>query len=96
MQLMLMRCAGVVACVVLAGAPAGLSAADDRLLDAIRKNDRGAVAALIDGGADVNAADASGATPLMYAALLADSDVVGELLKRGAAVDARSGSGAPR
>jgi ankyrin repeat protein len=94
MQLMLMRCAGIAACVGLAAAPIGLSAADDRLVDAIRKNDRAAVAALIGAGADVNAADASGVTPLMYAGLLADTDVVGELLKGGAAVNARGASGA--
>jgi ankyrin repeat protein len=44
-------------------------------------------------GADLNAADATGLTPLMAAAFMGHADVVDALLKAGAALEARDGDG---
>ena len=46
---------------------------------------------LLDRGADIEARDASGATPLHTAALYGDISVSGALLKRGADINARAG-----
>jgi ankyrin repeat protein len=81
---------------VVALAVAGVGAAaeaDLRLLEAVVARDRAAVVALLDGGADVNAARADGATALLYAAHLNDLDTVDRLLKAGARVDAADDHG---
>jgi ankyrin repeat protein len=64
------------------------------LLDAIRRDDAAAVKVLIRADASVNAADASGATPLMHAALLAGPRVIRQLLDRGAEVNTANRFGA--
>jgi uncharacterized protein len=62
-----------------------------RLMYAAAFGSLDAVRSLIDGGADVNATTADGATALMWAA--GDSDKVRLLLDRGAAVNARTADG---
>lgn len=52
-----------------------------------------AARALISAGADVNAADVNGVTPLMRASRNGNADVVRELLASGACRDARDSSG---
>jgi ankyrin repeat protein len=64
------------------------------LLEAIRRDDESSVKALIRAGADVNARDESGATPLMHAALVAGPQVVRRLLDAGAAVNTANQFGA--
>jgi ankyrin repeat protein len=54
------------------------------LIHAIHKNQLGTAAALLDAGADVNHADASGMTALMMAAGYGHRDMVALLLRRGA------------
>src|SRR5436309_10605137 len=54
------------------------------LLHAIHTHQNGSIAALIDGGADPNRADADGTTPLMMAAGYGYDDTVQLLLQRGA------------
>lgn len=54
----------------------------------------GVVKLLLAGGADVNAADASGVTPLILAASSGQKDLVELLLARGAAVNAKDQEGA--
>jgi ankyrin repeat protein len=72
----------VSAALLLVGASSGASA--DALLDAVRaRNDQEAVR-LIGAGADVNAADSLGTTPLMWAARYGDAALVERLIKAGA------------
>ena len=58
--------------------------ADSPLADAIENGKRDQALKLIEQGADVNAAQADGATPLHWAAYKLDADLVERLLKRGA------------
>ena len=51
-----------------APAGAGRAGQDLGLVDAVAAQDAGAVEALLDGGADVNARRSDGATPLIWAA----------------------------
>jgi ankyrin repeat protein len=76
----------VVACAVPAGA-APERARD--LIAAVRRGDAGRVEALVRSGADVNAATASGLTPLLEAAARGRTDIARTLLAAGADVDAR-------
>lgn len=71
-------------------AVAGRGAAADALTDAIRANDRQETMRLIAGGADVNAADSLGTTPLMWAARYGDVTVVDRLIRAGANVTAEN------
>jgi ankyrin repeat protein len=64
------------------------------LAKAIRDGDVKAVRAHLDGGADVNARDADGNTPLLLAASHAGADCVELLLKKGADVNAANKAGA--
>lgn len=57
------------------------------LYQAIRRDDTAAVARAIAGHVDVNNGDETGATPLMYASLLAGVDVVRTLVEHGALVN---------
>jgi ankyrin repeat protein len=80
------RLAGVVAAWAIAAA--ALSAADTRLADAVRRGDRAAAQALIAAHADLDAADAEGATAVHWAAENDDLAVVALLIRGGARLDA--------
>ena len=67
-------------------APAG--AADSPLADAVRAADVAAVGALLRDGADVNAAEADGMTPLHWAAQFDNLDAADLLIRAGAQVSA--------
>jgi ankyrin repeat protein len=60
-----------------------LASADD-LANLIRSGDRHAALAVISKGADVNAVQGDGATPLLWAVYQVDHEIVKELLQRGA------------
>ena len=62
-----------------------LAAAGTPLIDAVKRQDAAAVNALLDRGADVDAAEADGATALHWAAQLDDLATVELLLDAGAA-----------
>jgi len=70
-----------VACSLAAVAAAS---ADSTLADLIQAGNRGAALELIDGGADVNAAQGDGATPLHWAVYQVDAELTRALLERGA------------
>ena len=76
---------------LVASLPAG--AADVRLKEAVRSGDDGAVRALIDQGADVNAPEGDGATVLHWAVRWDNSAAVGLLLEAGARADAANAYG---
>jgi hypothetical protein len=63
------------------------------LMHAIHKHQKGAVAALLDAGADVNGRGAGGSTPLMMAAGYGYTDIVNLLLDRGADAHAQMSDG---
>ena len=67
------------AALALAVALASAAPADAQLLDAVRAGDSGTVRALIERGADVNAGEADGTTPLHWAAYHSEL-VIAELL----------------
>ena len=76
---------------VVAGCFAGslpLAAVGTPLIDAVKRHDRAAVNALLDRGADVDAAEADGTTALHWAAQLDDLATVDSLLDAGAAATA--------
>ena len=84
--------AGGVALLLVAGAPA--AAQDDApLVAAAAEQDRVALRALLDAGADVNAARADGATALLYAAHWDDLETASLLLQAGARVNAAADHG---
>jgi len=60
---------------------------------AVEKGDSGVVAFLVEHGADVNAKDNNGITPLMYAVEKGDSEVVAFLVEHGAKVNAKDNYG---
>ena len=62
-------------------------AAELRLIDAIKDQNRAAVLALIASHADVNALQPDGSTPLAWAAFEDDAAMVAALLKAGAKVN---------
>jgi len=67
---------------------------DEELLQAADKGDRIQVQALLKKGADVNAPNSKGATPLHLAAQKGHREVVALLLEKGAAANAASTTGA--
>jgi len=79
------------ACLVGARSPV---VADQSLLDAIRAADVRAVGALLKAGANPNAPDDIGATPLMYAAAFSSADILRALLDRRADPNTTSHGGA--
>jgi len=85
------RVAAVVtaAAALLLGAGAGAASAE-ALLDAVRARNDQETVRLIDAGADVNAADSLGTTPLMWASRYGDAVVVERLIKAGANAAAES------
>src|SRR3954471_11972501 len=77
------------------GAQTPAPAPQDRMYAAIRAGDTAAVAALLQGGADVNTKDRrGGATPLMNAAAFGSIGTMRLLLEKGAEVNARSAGNA--
>ena len=74
--------------------PVFLSAADPRLLDAVRKGDRDAVRDLLRNHADVNISQPDGSTALLLAADRDDAEMVNLLIRAGANVNARNDYGA--
>ena len=77
-----MKTSVVCVAVLLAGAGSGASA--DALIDAVRAGNGQEAVRLIDAGADVNAADSLGTTPLMWASRYGDAVVVERLIQAGA------------
>jgi ankyrin repeat protein len=76
---------------VLAGTPAH---AQRSLADLIQNGERGIALELIGEGADVNAAQGDGTTPLHWAVYKVDRELVAELLERGAKADVANRYGA--
>ena len=64
----------------------GMTLAGNSLVDAVRSGDRNTVLTMIAQGADVNAPEANGTTPLHYAVYNEDADLVERLIKAGAKV----------
>jgi ankyrin repeat protein len=65
----------------------GAAVADDSLADLIQAGDRDAALQVIREGADVNAAQGDGTTPLHWAVYKIDAELVAELVERGARPD---------
>jgi hypothetical protein len=63
------------------------------LIEVARRGDLGEVRRLLDKGANVNARDVDGWTPLHWAAALGRLDIVKLLVERGADVNAKNGDG---
>ncbi len=76
---------------LLAGASSLASA--DALIDAVRAGNGQEAVRLIENGADVNAADPLGTTPLMWAARYGDAAVVDRLIRAGAKTAAANAFG---
>jgi ankyrin repeat protein len=83
MPRMLARTAGA----TLLFALSALAATDLRLLDAVKRRDHQAVAALLSAKAPVNAAQPDGATALAWAAYLGETQIAEKLLAAGAKPD---------
>jgi ankyrin repeat protein len=66
---------------------------DEELLQAADKGDHIQVQALLEKGADVNASNSNGFTPLYLAVMKGHREVVALLLEKGAAVNAASTEG---
>jgi uncharacterized protein len=77
-------------CLLLLSTVALYAAGDNRLVDAAKNNDAGAVKTLIAQRADVKAADVDGTTALHWAAQNGNADIVDSLLAAGA--DAKAGN----
>jgi ankyrin repeat protein len=75
------------------GPPAARTRAEPELLDAVRLGRADRARELAAQGADVNAVDAHGLSPLMWAAALGNTELAGHLIGLGARVDARARSG---
>jgi uncharacterized protein len=84
-----MYCVGM----MLAAASASAAAADQRLIEAVKKCDRAAIRALLERGIDVNAAQGDGATALHWAAYRDDGETADRLIRSGAKVDAANDIG---
>ena len=76
-----------VACSLPIATSTGGSTMDDRLLDAAASGDVAAIGAALEGGANVDAHDATGRTALLAATMAGRVDAVRELLEAGANVD---------
>ena len=65
----------------------------DQFYNAIRGDDLRQIGAMLDHGADVNAKDQRGITPLMYAAAVGSLEAMQRLLDKGADANARNAAG---
>ena len=88
------RVLGAAALLAVAAGDSQRLSASSTLFDAIRRADLAEVKALVTAGADVKAADDTGATPLMYAALYAGPECLKLLIDHGAPVNAINKHGA--
>ena len=77
----------VLATVLWLAATGAAVAADDSLARLIQAGDRDAALEMINAGADVNAAQGDGTTPLHWAIYKIDADLTRALLERGAQPD---------
>ncbi len=77
-----------IAFALVAQSAAAHAAETTALIDAVKRHDRAAVNALLDRGADVNAAEGDGATALLFAAEADDLPIIDTLLEAGANVSA--------
>src|SRR3954447_21635065 len=73
-------------CLVTIALPLNAGAADTRLAEAAARADAAAVRQLLSSGADVNAGDAEGTTPLHWAVWADDEGTVQELIRARATV----------
>jgi ankyrin repeat protein len=90
----MLSCAVIAALLLIAQVtPPARSVSGPDLLEASRMGRTARARELIAGGADVNAPDWRGFTPLMWAAATGNLPLVEELLQRGARVDARARDG---
>ena len=87
------RYAAGIALIVSVGWSSTVTAQGDRLVDLARRQDRAGVRALVASGADVNAAQADGATALHWAAHWDDVEMAALLLRAGARIDAANDFG---
>lgn len=62
---------------------------DNQLFEAMSFGDDGVINYLIDNGANINARDSGGRTPLMYVAISGRNDIVDLLIEKGANVNAQ-------
>jgi len=76
----------------LAGAGSA-AASDDALARAIRRGSDKSIPKLIADGTGINVADDKGRSPLYYAAVRRDGDLIDQLLAKGAVVDAADPAG---
>src|SRR5258708_37301074 len=84
---------GGTAAVALACIASAQSMPDHRLADALERRDAAAGQALLNGRADVNAAQPDGATPLHWAAHWNDLSTVDRLIRAGADVNRANANG---
>ncbi len=75
------------AAIAVLGVAGRADAADDALARAIQRGERSAALEMIRNGADVNAAQGDGTTPLHWAVYKVDAELVKTLLARGAKAD---------
>jgi uncharacterized protein len=77
-----------IALLLACGTPLAAAAESTALIEAVKRHDRVAVNALLDRGADLDAAEADGTTALHWAAQINDLEMIGLLLDTGAAATA--------
>lgn len=85
----------IIGALLVLGLGAASSALAASLADVAEKHDPAGVRALVESGADVNAAQVDGTTALHWAAFHDDAELVALLLKAGAAVNAANLYGVP-
>jgi ankyrin repeat protein len=90
-KLILIACAVIVS--VMFSAVVCSAGINDELRSAVEKNDIKKVKELIAKGADVNAKDNHGTTPLMFAALMERAEAAKVLIEKGADVNAKDPEG---
>jgi ankyrin repeat protein len=89
----LRRTAAAATLALLLACGSAAARADSPLADAIEAGRRGAALELIDEGADVNAAQGDGTTPLHWATYTLDAELVRALIAHGAKTDVKNGFG---